>query len=326
MVRKFRVESNTGLYHVLNRGNYRSDIFESEGAKVSFVKTLFEACERFSWKLSGFCLMTNHYHLCIGTPRGNLSNGMRWLQSTFAARFNKYRKERGHLFQGRFKSIAVEPGEHWLKLVDYIHLNPVQVGLVDLESIGRYPWTSLFYFPKRSSRPGFLDCEWMDYFSDFDDSKGGWVRYINHLRLEVSEDPKEVEELDRQMCRGWSLGSKKFGKAVAAELKITPAVLRLDRIDLALLNETLWEASLTQCLSHLRKTTKDAQKEKRSVDWKLAIASKLKRETAVTNAWLTKHLEMGATRSVSAICGVYQREKESSCPQAKALGNLIIDY
>ena len=325
MARKPRIESNTGLYHVLNRGNYRSDIFKSEAAKTSFLTTLFEACERFSWELSAFCIMSNHYHLCLGTPRGNLSNGMRWLQSTFAARFNSYRKERGHLFQGRFKSILVEPGEHWLALVDYIHLNPVNAGLVDPEGIGKYPWTSLFYFPKLSSRPAFLNTRWMDYFNDFGDSKGGWVRYINHLRFKSSDDPKEIEELDRQMCRGWSLGSKEFANKVAADLRKQVSVLSLDRDNLTRFNQALWKEGLQQCLSHLGKSVEDAAVEKHSADWKLAIATKLKRETSVTNNWLTEQLRMGSPRSVSAICGVYQREREKSCKQAKSLRNLIID-
>lgn len=326
MARKPRIESSDGLYHVINRGNYRKAIFRSEGAKESFRKTLFEACERFSWELSAFCLMTNHYHLCLGTPRGNLSNGMRWLQSTFAARFNKYRKGQGHLFQGRFKALAVEPGEHWLKLVDYIHLNPVQAGLTDLEGIGKFPWTSLFYFPKRSIRPEFLHCGWMDYFDDFGDSRGGWVRYLNHLRLTGTRNRREIEELERQLCRGWSVGSKEFRKSVAVELKKDPAVLTLQREDLANYNKARWEAGLLKCLSRLGKNKEDAESDKRSADWKLAVAAKLKRETSVTNAWLTEHLNMGTARSVSAICGVYLREREGSCREAKQLKKLTIDY
>ena len=60
MARKPRIESTDGLYPVLNRGNYRSHIFESEGAKISFLKALFEACDKFKWKLSAFRLMGNH--------------------------------------------------------------------------------------------------------------------------------------------------------------------------------------------------------------------------------------------------------------------------
>ncbi|RKZ78481.1 MAG: hypothetical protein DRQ35_05915 [Gammaproteobacteria bacterium] len=62
--------------------------------------------------------MSNHFHLCLSTPLGNLSGGMGWLQGTYAKRFNAYRRDAGHLFQGRFKSLAVEPGTHLKNLVD----------------------------------------------------------------------------------------------------------------------------------------------------------------------------------------------------------------
>ena len=74
--------------------------------------------------------MSNHYHLAISTPRANLIEGMKWLQGTFATRFNRFRNERGHLFQGRYKSLVVEPEVGLGPLCHYIHLNPVQAGLV----------------------------------------------------------------------------------------------------------------------------------------------------------------------------------------------------
>ncbi len=57
-----------GLYHVINRGNYREWIFESEGAKQAFERTLLEASERAGWILHAFCIMTNHYHLALDLP------------------------------------------------------------------------------------------------------------------------------------------------------------------------------------------------------------------------------------------------------------------
>ena len=144
MPRKPRIESSDGTYHVINRGNYQRAIFESEGARLSFEKTLFESCERFGWRLLAFCLMDNHFHLCLSTPLGNLSAGMAWLQGTYAKRFNGYRSLVGHLFQGRFKSLAVEPGTHLINLIDYIHLNPVRAGLTSVESRNHYRGTSLW--------------------------------------------------------------------------------------------------------------------------------------------------------------------------------------
>lgn len=319
MARKLRAERNGGLYHVINRGNYRSYIFESEGAKRSFEKTLFEACERFSWELAAYCLMSNHFHLCIGTPLGNLSNGMRWLQATYAMRFNKYRKARGHLFQGRFKSLVVEPGQHWLDLVDYIHLNPVKAGLADLAMLGKFPWTSLYLFPKRKKRPSFMDCAWMDYSEELEDSKDGWSRYLAHLHLRSTDDPTEIEALERRMCYGWSLGSSDFAKAVIEDLDSRPNSVRLEREELSNLNRDRWQVLIEKCLDRLGKSLDDARSERFSTDWKLAIASKLKRETSVTNAWLSEQLEMGKPRSVSAICGKYSREREKSCEFAQQL-------
>ena len=46
MARKLRLEFPGAIYHVINRGNYRADVFRSEGAKTAFEACLFEACAR----------------------------------------------------------------------------------------------------------------------------------------------------------------------------------------------------------------------------------------------------------------------------------------
>ncbi|MGH9818223.1 MAG: transposase, partial [Candidatus Acidiferrales bacterium] len=142
MARKLRMEEEGGLFHVLNRGNYRGWVFKSEGAKQGFEKALFEACGRFGWVLHAFCIMGNHFHLAMETPRGNLSEGMRWLQATFASRFNRLRKESGRLFQGRFKSLAVEDLQRLSWLCHYIHLNPVRAKICRVEQLRDQRWSS----------------------------------------------------------------------------------------------------------------------------------------------------------------------------------------
>jgi putative transposase len=108
MPRSLRIEYPGAVYHVLNRGNYRSDVFGVEGSKEIFEQTLIGSCERFGWILHAYCLLDNHYHMAIETPDSNLSVGMQWLQSTYANRFNRLVKERGHVFQGRYKSLVIE--------------------------------------------------------------------------------------------------------------------------------------------------------------------------------------------------------------------------
>src|SRR5258706_208068 len=110
MARKQRLETAGGYYHVLNRGNYRADIFADEGAKRAFLKCLDSACAKTGWRVHAWCLLSNHYHVALETPSPNLVEGMQWLQGTFATRFNRFRRENGHVFQGRYKALAVEPG------------------------------------------------------------------------------------------------------------------------------------------------------------------------------------------------------------------------
>ena len=80
MARKLRVEAEGGIYHVLNPGNYRTDIFSADGTKAAFLKCLGEACDKTGWRVQAWFLMSNHYHLAVETPRGNLVDGMQWLQ------------------------------------------------------------------------------------------------------------------------------------------------------------------------------------------------------------------------------------------------------
>ena len=100
MARKLRLEAEDGIYHGLNRGIHRADIFRSDKTKAAFLQYLGEACGKTGWRVHAWCIMSNHFHLAVETPRGNLVEGMRWLQGTFSTRFNRLRAERGHLFQG----------------------------------------------------------------------------------------------------------------------------------------------------------------------------------------------------------------------------------
>jgi hypothetical protein len=57
MARKPGIEYTGVVYQVLNRGNYRGDLFETAGAAEAFVSCLEEASERMGWRVHGYCLM-----------------------------------------------------------------------------------------------------------------------------------------------------------------------------------------------------------------------------------------------------------------------------
>lgn len=74
--------------------------------------------------------MSNHYHLLIETPDGNLSAGMRQLDGIYTQTFNRKHCKDGYLFKGRFKAVLVEKESHLLELCRYVVLNPVRAHMV----------------------------------------------------------------------------------------------------------------------------------------------------------------------------------------------------
>src|SRR5229473_949937 len=110
------------IYHVMNRGDHREDIFRSRKDRELFLKTLSEACGKTDWQVHAWCLMRNHFHLVVETPRANLVPGMKWLLGTYTMRFNHRHRLFGHLFSGRYKALPVDcSGSGYLKSVcDYV--------------------------------------------------------------------------------------------------------------------------------------------------------------------------------------------------------------
>ena len=109
------------MYHVINRGNYRRNLFAGGGAGEAFVRTLDEAAKRFRWQVHAYVVMRNHYHLAVELTEPNLSEGVKWLQGTWVRRSNAFRRLVGRPFQGRYKALMVEPGHAFGQVCHYIH-------------------------------------------------------------------------------------------------------------------------------------------------------------------------------------------------------------
>jgi REP element-mobilizing transposase RayT len=90
MARQPRLLFPNARYHVVNRGNYRRDVFTSTGTRHAFLQTLAEACVRHRWRVHAYVIMRNHFHLALETPEPISSTGMHWLLGTFANRFNRF--------------------------------------------------------------------------------------------------------------------------------------------------------------------------------------------------------------------------------------------
>lgn len=94
----------------------------------------------FNVRISAFCLMSNHYHILIQTPEGNLSRAMRHLNGVYTQRYNRRKKIDGQLFRGRYKSILVGGDSYLLELLRYIHRNPVRARIC--KTVDDYTWSS----------------------------------------------------------------------------------------------------------------------------------------------------------------------------------------
>ena len=300
MARKLRLEYEGALYHVINRGNYRADVFASPQAAAAFERCLFEAADRSGWRLHAFAIMRNHYHLALETPRGNLVAGMHWLQGTFATRFNRLRGERGHLFQGRYQAILIEPGEALVRVADYIHLNPVRAGIVPAEAAADFRWGSLRRFV-RGPRPEGLVCgEWLATLG-LRDEVAGWQTYVGHLQKKSTApgagDPAERDVL----ARGWAIGTPAWREATAKE-HAAKQTLRRDGLTGAAtraLRETQWQEALETGLRNAGRTREEARDDWKGADWKIRLAWELRQRTSATNSWIATNLQMGAPSSVS---------------------------
>ena len=126
MARPLRIEVAGGWYHVVARGHERRAIFRDDRDRQRFLEVLAEGTERFRLQLHAYVLMDNHYHLLVETREPNLSRAMQWLGVSYSVWFNRRHRRVGHLFQGRFKGVVLEPSAA-VEVTRYLHLNPVRV-------------------------------------------------------------------------------------------------------------------------------------------------------------------------------------------------------
>lgn len=299
------------MYHVINRGNYRGDIFRSEKAKAAFLKCLDEACAKSGWKVHAWCVMSNHYHLALETPRGNLSDGMQWLQGTFSRRFNSLRRENGHLFQGRYKSLAVEPSGLGA-LCHYIHLNPVRAGICRWEALGQWPWSSLRWMldPKLRAKwytPGAC----LEQTGELADTAAGRRSYLKYLSWLNEDEPAKKALNFASMSKGWAIGSIDFKKSLVIEHQEAAKAIKQTQSEWQNLRKAILEDVLTEMLGKLNKQRGDLLREGKSVPWKLALAAAMKAKTVATNRWLGEQLHMGNMHEVSRKVSAWSAEPDA---------------
>jgi len=208
MARRPRLQFPGAIYHVMSRGNRKSPIFEDDHDRRVFVDTVNDAVERYAIRCYAFCLMNNHYHLVIDTPRGNLSDAMRQINGVFTQSTNRRYQRTGHLFEGRFKSIVVQRESYLRRVARYVVLNPVRARLV--VDASAWQWSSYRSTAGLELGPSHLYTDWIDWAFAGADRHESQRKY----RLFVNDAIKRHSKIDHSTP---VLGTPAFMEAVRAD-------------------------------------------------------------------------------------------------------------
>jgi REP element-mobilizing transposase RayT len=198
MARPLRLEFAGALYHITSRGDRREDIYEDDADRVDFLSVLGEVCIQHNWVCHAYCLMSNHYHLLVETPDGNLSKGMRQLNGVYTLHFNRRHGRVGHVFQGRYKAILVDKDDYLLELARYIVLNPVRAQMV--RSAKDWGWSSYRATAGQASGPEWLQTEWL--LAAFGRRKGKAMEAYRRFVAEGKNQPSPWQALRNQVYLG----------------------------------------------------------------------------------------------------------------------------
>ena len=310
MARKARVEFEGALYHVLERGDRQESIFRDDTDRGRFLETLGEVCGRTGWRLHGYVLMTNHYHLMLETPQANLVTGMRWFQTTYTARFNRRHRLAGHLFQGRYKAVVVDPeaGGYSVTLSDYIHLNPVRARMISLQDrLFDYQWSSYPGYVAGQGRPSWLEVDRVLGELGWCDDAAGRRSYAERMRgraVEVLTEETEREEIG-ELRRGWCLGAAGFRERMLRLLEATAERLarpRSSRRDASVQRDhglAGAEDLIREGLRCLGLSEEELPRLQKGDARKAALAACVRAETAVPNHWIANRLCLGHVSRVN---------------------------
>lgn len=202
MPRGPRFVFQNAFYHVFNRGINKQDIFLSEQDYQFFIKKLKDLKKKYDYSIYAFCLMPNHFHISIQTRKTPISKIMASLLTSYSMYFNRTYKHFGSVFQNRFKSILIENDLYFLKLSQYIYLNPVRGGIVSdpllyqysgiREALGKEPYS-------------ILD---RDIVRLIGETKNSLKEYESFIYDGIKEDFSEIEQLFRK--EEAVLGTSKF--------------------------------------------------------------------------------------------------------------------
>ena len=214
------------LYHALNRGVDKRAIVLDEKDRLRFVHDLYEFNDRkpagstyhsFAYldlrnpdmarprdkivDIHGWCLMDNHYHLLLSERiEGGLTLFLRKLNVGYANYFNEKYGRSGTLFQGRTKKVLINNDAHFLHILNYIHLNPLDFSnrtkdwrerkiynAVEAQKhLGDYRWSSYLDYCGERNFPSLIESDlFKEIFTDYRKEITSYLKDIDMTSLQT---------------------------------------------------------------------------------------------------------------------------------------------
>ena len=217
MPRSPRADVAGKIYHVLNRGNSRRELFFKEADYEAFEKVIADGLEKYPVDLFSYEWMPNHWHMAL-SPRedGAMSRLLYWITMTHSQRYHAHYHTAGdgHVYQGRFKSFPVQDDDHFFVVCRYVERNALAAGLV--EEAEQWRWGSLWNWCGGKS---------IIQLSTWPIPRPpGWSKRVNRV---VSEN--EAKKLQQSIRRGSPFGDELWTKMTAQQLNLESTLRPLGR-------------------------------------------------------------------------------------------------
>jgi putative transposase len=184
-----------------------------------------------------------------------------------------------------------------VRVVDYIHLNPVRANIVTAEQAPSFRWSSLARFRREDAPSWLCSSRWLEQLGLSHDREG-WEAYANRL-VEVASrsDPKVDHD---ELCCGWAIGTSGWRRAIAKDhqhLALKPGLALHEAREL---KHVRWAEALSHALKELGRTSESLSEGRKGAEWKRQLASQLRARVGASHAWLAENLHMGSPNSARA--------------------------
>jgi putative transposase len=203
------------VYHAFNRGNNSADVFFDDSDRVAFLEALVKTKEHYPFRLIGYCLMTNHFHLLLRPEDGQtISRILQSLTVTHTSRYHKRHQTSGHVWQGRFKSPVIQDDLHLLVVLRYIEANPVRAKIV--ADPGEYRWSSFLCHGLGQEDPLISPFpEWEELGRSAAERRKRW-----RSKVRARQSEAEVQSVRSSLQTGRPFGASEWTEQMAERLGI----------------------------------------------------------------------------------------------------------